>query len=337
MGEVAGVILAAGRASRIYPLGEEIPKALLPVGNKPIIVHQIEQLRDEGVASVVVVVGKLGEHIVRLLGDGAELGVEIAYVEQESPLGIAHALAGVSGLVRVPFFLFLGDIYSIFAPFRGLKDMLQVFSDEGVAAVLSVKDEPSEELIRQNFAVEERGGVVTRVVEKPKGPLATRWRGCGIYLFDPVVFEAVARTPRTALRDEYELTDSIQLLIEAGRETRCVPIVEWDVNMTFPEDLLFCNLHFLGRVGTDSLLGEDVTLHPGCEVRNSVLADGVSVARPIRISDSVVLPGVRIEDDDDIERSIVSEMGRIVCRAESALRGGALPRPSEGGGAVGAA
>lgn len=325
---VQGVILAAGKASRIHPLNQHTPKPLLSVGNKPIVAHQIEHMRDVGVTDVVVVVGPHRDQIIGSLGDGSALGVRVTYVEQSAPLGIAHALGQAGAAIDAPFFVFLGDIYPVYLPGRGLADVLDAFLAAPCGAVLTVKDEPDADVLRQNFAVRLDGQRVTRVVEKPRRPARCDVRGCGIYLFDPVIFDAIARTPRTALRDEYELTDAIEILLESGEEIRATEIVEWDMNITFPEDLLQCNLHYLAQCGEDALVGAGSALHPGCRVVNSVIGPGVCVRSPITITDSLVLPGACIDHAEDISRALVTPELTIACTRRPALSGG---EPRSGG------
>src|SRR6186713_1916700 len=106
-----GVILAAGKGTRMAPFSEHYPKPILPVGMKPLVAHQLESMSSLGVRDVVIVIGHLGHEVVRALGDGERWGVQIRYVEQEETLGIAHAVSRLERFVDRPFFLFLGDIF----------------------------------------------------------------------------------------------------------------------------------------------------------------------------------------------------------------------------------
>lgn len=315
--EFTGVILAAGRARRIMPLSRHTPKPLLPVGNRPIIAYQVEQMRDAGVHDIHIVVGPLKEQIVAELGDGSEMGVSITYAEQTEPLGIAHALSCVAGSVEQPFFVFLGDIFSSFADGRCLTDLAGLLRD-GASAVLTVKQEADETVIRRNFAVHERGGMVTRVVEKPTGPLPNNLRGCGIYLFRPSFFDAIAATPASPVRGEYEITDAIQTYIQAGEPVRATSLVDWDMNVTFPEDLLHCNLRHLLATKKPSIVGRDSRLHPECLVHNSIIGDNVVVHRGIRIENSLILHSAQVQSTTDIRHAVVGPTETIAC-AEAAL------------------
>ena len=306
-----GVILAAGRGTRMLPFSERWPKPCLPIAGKPLLRYQLEALRDLGVRDVVVVIGHLGYEVVRSLGEGADLGLRIRYVEQGDALGIAHAVAKLESRVTRPFFLFLGDI---FFETENLGRMLEAFDGERVSAVLAVKREPDLEKIKRNFVVlAGPDGRVSRVIEKPRHP-RTNLKGCGLYLFDVSFFDAIRRTPRTAMRDEYEITDSIQIFIDDGYGVHAAEVVKDDLNLSFPHDLLALNLHVLDSRGLPSILGEGVRLASGTVVERSVLMERVVVDRPIRIRDSLVFPDQVVSRSSNLERTILIPGHEIDCR-----------------------
>ncbi len=301
--KVTGVILSAGDGSRTMPLSFDTPKPLLPVCNKPIMEYQIEAMSSVGIKDFIVVVGYLKEKIMDYFGDGGRYNVNIRYIEQKKALGIAHAVGQLEGHIEGPFMLFLGDIFTIH---RGLEKVLDTFYNKKSSIVLVVKKEDNPEYIKRNFAIQMNpDGTVRRVIEKPRYTI-NDLKGCGIYLFDLPIFDAIRRTPRTALRDEYEITNSIQILIEDGHPVHISEAVEWDMNITVPEDLLKCNLMLLEKTSITSVIGENVTLPLGTEVVNSVIGHNVRIASPIRISDSVILPDTNIESSEDIKGSLVS-------------------------------
>jgi NDP-sugar pyrophosphorylase family protein len=305
--EFCGVILAAGLGSRIKPLSLAIPKPLLPVGNKPIMQYQIEEMKAVGIRDIVIVVGHLKDKIIGYFGDGSRWGVRLSYVEQREALGIAHAVGQLESHVQRPFLLWLGDIF--FIP-KDIGRMLREFRERRACAVLAVKEEPDPERIKKNFAVLlHESGLVKRVVEKPRY-LSSRLKGCGIYLFDLAIFDAIRRTPRTAMRDEYEITNSIQILIEDGFPVYPADVVEWDMNITYASDLLLCNRLQLRRAGLERIVHPTAKVHAGARIKGSVIGEGVVVSRPVRIEDSVVLAGTRWTASEDIVSSLVA--GRTV-------------------------
>ena len=288
-----GVILAAGHGSRMGPFGERMPKPIAPICNKPLLAYQIEHMQRLGIEEVIVVIGHLGHHIIQTLGDGAAFGVRIRYIEQEKRLGLAHAVGQLERHIRQPFLLMLGDI---FFQVQALESMFACFEEHQAAAVLAVKEEEDPEAVKKNFSVLlDKDGGVRRVIEKPRH-LENRLKGCGIYLFDERIFDGIRRTPRTAMRDEYELTDSIQILVDYSYPVRVAPVVAWDMNLTYPEDLIPCCLHQLRTLGKLSLIGENCEITPGVELVDTVVGDGATITGPVRLERCVVLPGVRVED-----------------------------------------
>ncbi|HPU99297.1 MAG TPA: nucleotidyltransferase family protein, partial [Candidatus Hydrogenedentes bacterium] len=199
-----GVILAAGRGARMGPFGAACPKPIAPVANEPLAERQIRQMRELGVREVVVVIGHLGHLVSRCLGDGSRLGVTIRYVEQERPLGLAHAVSQLEDHVDRPFYLMLGDLY--FELDRPERLAESFFSGQAAAAVALMTGPVPPERQAQDFAVHlDETGRVRRFIEKPRYLQSPR-KGCGFYLFDMPIFDAIRNTPRTALRDEFELT-----------------------------------------------------------------------------------------------------------------------------------
>lgn len=304
-GPVLGVILAAGKGTRLMPFSARHPKPLLPVLDRPLIEHQLAALRALGVRRVLVVIGHLGAEIVQHLGDGARAGVEVEYVEQEATLGIAHALMRVEPLVDRPVMVVLGDIFFVH---DGLERMLATL-DDGADGVLAVKEEPDADAIRRNFvAIEDASGRVVRVIEKPRHPRG-RLKGCGIYLFSPVFFDALRRTPRTAMRDEYELTEGIQIFIDDGYVVKAARVITDDVNLSYPEDLLELNLRLLGDGAS---IAPSAQIAPGAVVTRSVVMESAVIAEPVAVHESLVFPGARVERD--ARRCIVTREHVIECR-----------------------
>jgi len=313
---VVGVILAAGKGTRIYPFSADLPKPILPVCNQPLLSYQLEFLKRHGVTDVTIVIGHLGYAIVSALGDGSEWGVKIKYVEQRETLGMAHAVGKLEPHINSPFILLLGDIYFIT---RDMRPMIERVASGEINACLASKIEPDPEMIRRNFAIMEDGdGRVRRVIEKPRHARSTI-KGCGLYMFDLNVFDAIRRTPRTAMRDEYEITDSIQILIDDEQKVYHSPLVDEDMNLTFPHDLLRLNLIELSRRGMPSLVGNNVQLPVGSVVDGSVIGDNVTFAHPIRITNSLVFPNTHVTESHDLDHVVVHGENIMQCDRAAVL------------------
>lgn len=310
-----GVILAAGHGSRMGPFGDEVPKPITPICNKPLLAYQLEHMRELGIEEVIVVIGHMGHRISQVLGDGSSFGLGLRYVEQEERLGLAHAVGQLESHVDGPFCLMLGDI---FFEVSDMARMVSAFESGDTAAVLAVRDEPDAEAIRRNFAVLLReDGTVRRVIEKPRHT-PNRMKGCGIYLFDERIFEAVRRTPRTAMRDEYELTDSIQILIDYDYPVRVADVVEWDVNVTYVDDLIRCSTHQLKKLNKASLVGAGCSLAEGVELVDTVVGDHVTIKGPARLERCVVLSDVQLDGGTNYCDSVIAEGGVLGSANEGA-------------------
>ena len=278
-----GVILAAGHGSRMGPFGEQVPKPIAPICNKPLMAYQLDHMRALGIEDVIIVIGHLGHRITQVLGDGSAYGVRIRYVEQERRLGLAHAVGQLERHLKHPFLLILGDIF---------------YEAPNLAAM-------------KNFSVIMReDGDVKRVIEKPRHP-PNMLKGCGLYLFDLPIFDAIRRTPRTAMRDEYELTDSIQILIDYEYRVRIAPVVEWDMNLTFIGDLIACCQRQLKKLGESHVVGKGCEIAPGAALSETCIGDNVRITRPVRLERCVVLPGVTLDDGRDYTDTVITPDAKL--------------------------
>jgi dTDP-glucose pyrophosphorylase len=305
---IVGVILAAGQGRRLGALGAEYVKALLPVANEPVIVHHLRLLHSLGVRRVLIIVGHHSEQVEAALGSGDRYEMELEFIHQAQPLGSAHALASVRRFVDVPFLLLLGDYYFV-APDAPV--MLRHL--ENGDSCIAVKREPDERLVREACAV----GIsddhrVISIVEKPVRP-ATDLKGCGFYGFTPEVFDAVARTPRTALRDEYELTVSLELFMQSRNRLFAEEIIEWDNNITRPEDLLQCNLEWLARRGMTNLVSTRALVDRQVALDETVIGDRAAVRDGAKLRRVVVFPGADLAGFDVLESALVTRNGLISC------------------------
>ncbi len=298
----------------MQPFSTRYPKPMLPIGNKPLLQHQIEMAKEIGITEFIVVIGHLGYEIAQQLGDGSQIGVKIRYVEQHQPLGIAHALGQLEPHIAQPVLLFLGDIFFVA---EHLEAMVTTMQNRKASAVLAVKEEADPEAIGRNFAViTGDDGRVRRVIEKPRHSL-TNMKGCGLYMFDGNVFDAIRRTPRTAMRDEYEITDTIQIMVDDGLGVFCEDVVRWDINLTFPADVLRCNLFHLESTGQDQIIGKQTRIHPDARIEKTVIGDRVTIAHPITISHSVIFSDVVVDGKQHLKHVVLTPEHRIDCGAAS--------------------
>lgn len=300
-----GVILAAGKGSRMVQLPTHLPKPVLPILGTPIIHHQLEILAKLGIKKAIIVVGYRGFEIVQMIERLPDTGVSIEYTEQEETLGIAHCLGRLEDLIDSSFMLFLGDIY-FHAP--NINALLEEFSRPGVQGVLGAIREEDKSIIAKNFCILcDDDGRATRVIEKPRYP-SSDLKGVGIYVFDQVVFDAIRRTPKTAMRNEYEITDSIQIMIDDGHHVRPCACIEADLNVTDPKDLLAVNLKVLDYRGLDNFIGSDAVVPEDATLEKAVIGEAAVVGAGAVVKNSIVFPGATVPDGMELENAIVTEI-----------------------------
>jgi dTDP-glucose pyrophosphorylase len=314
--QLTGVILAAGRGTRMYPFNLHIPKPMVPICNKPLLEYQIEAMVSIGIRRIIIVIGHLGFELTRTIGDGHRFGASIEYFAQEQILGIAHAVGQLEKFIDGRFLLSLGDI---FFEFDNLDSIIQDMETQGTAAVLAVREEESPEALRKNFAVIlDEAGYVRRVIEKPRFA-KTKLKGCGLYLFDLPIFDAIRRTPRSAMRDEYEITDAIQILIDDEQPVGVSRCVAWDMNLTNPGDLLECNLRQMASSNFQNVIDPEARIHPGASMERSVIGRNAEICNPVAVTNSLVLPHARVVATRSIDRLIITPETVIDCRTFEGL------------------
>lgn len=226
-----GVVLAAGRGSRLRPLTDSKPKAMVEVGDAPMLSHCFEHLLDLGANRLVVVVGYQGEQITDFYGDDFE-GVPIEYREQEVRLGMAHALLAAEDAVEADFMLM--DCDNIIS--TDLQEAVSRHRADDVDGTLLVHEVPREAAKKKAIVDIEADGTVTGIVNKPDDPPERSFIVAGFHTFTPAAFDA-SRLVQRSERGEYELSDTIEILIASGRRLVAVECDDWLVNVNTLDDL----------------------------------------------------------------------------------------------------
>jgi len=327
-----GLILSGGQGSRLRPFTYTGAKQLVPIANKPILFYAIENLVECGVRDIGIVVGDTKEQVMAAVGDGARFGVSVTYIEQEAPLGIAHAVKIAHGFLGDdPFVLFLGDNF--------LREGIRSFVDQFCCR----NPRPASQILLypvknpQDFGVAElRDGRLLRVVEKPKEP-PSNLAVIGIYLFDRTVFDAVNAIKPSA-RGELEITDTIQYLVDHGYDVRCEVAGGCWIDTGKMSDLLEANRAILeglepasaGSVDEASRIEGRVVLQEGCEVVNSVIRGPSIIGERTRIVNSYVGPFTSIYydclvQDAEIEQSVVME-NTVIAGVEARIQDSLIGR-----------
>jgi glucose-1-phosphate thymidylyltransferase len=309
---VKGLILSGGKGTRLRPLTYTSAKQLVPVANKPVLFYGIEAIADAGIRDIGIVVGDTHAEIRAAVGDGARWGVRVAYIQQEAPLGLAHAVKISQEFIGdEPFVMYLGDNLLN----KGITEFVRKFETEKPAAQILLTHVPDPQM----FGVAQlENGKVVRLVEKPKEPIGDLAL-VGVYMFGPEVFESVNRITPSA-RNELEITDAIQDLIDRGLTVRPHIVDGWWKDTGKLEDMLEANRLILetferrieGTVDADSRIEGKVVIEQGAVVERSVIRGPAIIGRGARIVRAYVGPFTSIGNDveiqdSEIEHSIVLE------------------------------
>lgn len=328
-----GLILSGGKGTRLRPLTYTSAKQLVPVANKPVLFYGIEAIAAAGIRDIGIVVGDTQAEIRAAVGDGSRFGVRIEYIEQDAPRGLAHAVKiSESFIGGDPFVMYLGDNLLN----KGITPLVEEFARDRPAAQILLARVPDPQM----FGVAElRDGQVVRLVEKPKEPIGDLAL-VGVYMFGPEVFESVKRI-RPSFRNELEITDAIQDLIDRGLTVRPHIVDGWWKDTGKVEDMLEANRvvlealevdppHFVGnnsRVEGRVQLGEGVVLEnslvrgpvvigAGTRLEHAFVGPSTSIGAGCvlvrcEIENSIVLDGCEIRDIPRIDASLIGRGVRI--------------------------
>jgi len=326
---VKALIPAGGAGTRLRPITHTSAKQLVPVANKPILFYALEAIAAAGVTEVGIIVGDTADEVRAAVGDGERWGLRVTYLPQDQPRGLAHCvLIAREFLGDDDFVMYLGD--NLLG--EGVTEFVRLFEEERAAARILLVRVPDP----QNFGVAELDGdgTVMRLVEKPKSP-PSDLALVGVYLFDPTIHEAV-RSIEPSWRDELEITDAIQWLIDHGHPVHSQVVAGYWKDTGQVEALLEGNRLVLeslepaveGKVDAESRLVGRVVVQPGAEVTRSTIRGPAIIGEGTRIVDSFIGPFTSIYYGceilrSEVEHSIVLEQSKVVdmARIEDSLIG----------------
>ncbi|MFC4531688.1 glucose-1-phosphate thymidylyltransferase [Sphaerisporangium dianthi] len=313
------LVLAGGKGTRLRPLTHTSAKQLVPVANRPVLYYGLEAIRDAGVTQVGVIIGDTGREVREAVGDGSAFGLEITYIPQAAPLGLAHCvLIAQEFLAEDPFVMYLGDNFLV----GGITDLVDAFRGSGHDAqlLLTKVAEP------QFYGVAELGpsGEIVSLEEKPAHPRSDL-AIVGVYIFSPAIHDAV-RAIRPSARGELEITDAVTWLIDNGYSVHSHMVSGYWRDTGRLQDMLECNRIVLedieprirGTVDGASEVSGRVVVEAGASVRGSVIRGPAVIGAGARISGSYIGPYTSIGDGCVVEDAEVEYA--IVCE-ESTVRG----------------
>jgi glucose-1-phosphate thymidylyltransferase len=323
------LVLSGGSGSRLWPITHTSAKQLVPVANKPVLFYGLEAIRDAGITDVGIVVGSTAPAIQGAVGDGSAFGLDVTYLPQEAPLGLAHAvLIAREFLGDEDFVMYLGDNFIV----GGITALVEEFRAGRPDAQIML----TKVLDPRQFGVAEldEASEVIGLEEKPTEPKSDLAL-VGVYIFTAAVHDAVAEL-KPSRRGELEITEAIQWLIDHGRAVRSTVITGYWKDTGNVTDMLEVNRMVLESLEPDcqgvvdaatELIGR-VAVGRGAEVSGSRIVGPVTIGSGSRVSGSYIGPFTSVASDcvisdSEIEYSIVLRGASIqgVRRIEASLIG----------------
>ncbi len=207
------LVLAAGKGVRMRPLTSDKPKAMVLLKGKPLLEYTLKELEKAGIEKCGVVIGYEGEKISSYFGDSVGR-MKLKYFAQSEALGTAHAVSVAEEWLDSDFLVCSADVIVGAGHYRALMEK------KGFTAVLTLRHDDFPE---RYGVIEVSGSQVQGILEKPRSAAKNAWVNAGIYRFSPIVFEAIRKTGKSK-RNEFELTDSIKILIRAGKKVGFVEL-----------------------------------------------------------------------------------------------------------------
>ena len=298
------LILAGGEGTRLRPITHTRAKQLVPVANKPVLFYGLEAMGAAGIGEIgIIIAPETGAEIRAAAGDGSRFGVSIEYIEQDEPLGLAHAvLTAESFLGDSPFVMYLGDNLLR----DGIVDLVDNFRSEQPDALILLTPVPDPE----HYGVAELNGEgrVGRLVEKPKEP-RTNLALVGVYMFTPAIFDA-ARAIGPSWRGELEITDAIQTLVDRGLQVDPHIVHGWWKDTGQVQDMLEANRLILDDLEervegdlVDSRVEGRVVIEAGARLERTTVRGPAIVGRGSKIIDAYIGPYTAIGEEVAIEKA----------------------------------
>ena len=326
-----GIILHGGHGTRLRPLTHTGPKQLLKIANKPMSQYALEDLRDAGIKEIAVIIGDVyPEKVKEFYGNGEKFGVNLTYVYQDNPKGIAHAINLCSDFIgNDKFVVYLGD--NILR--TGLLSYVQKFesSSNDAQILLAEVKNPS-----QFGVVKIEENRILKIIEKPKNP-PSNLAVIGVYFLTPKIFEIIKQL-KPSWRGELEITEALQLLMDNGLQIDHDYVTGWWKDTGTPKDILHANQLILesmtqknnkdgiliGKnctidssskingpviidencvISSTSIIGPNVSIGKNshlenCTIKNSIVMDDCIINAPIKIVDSIISDGTEIKKNE---------------------------------------
>jgi len=324
-----GIILHGGHGTRLRPLTHTGPKQLLPIANKPMSQFCLEAITETGITDIAIIVGGLGSNKVReYYGNGKKFGVNITYIEQDEPRGIAHAIRLCKEFVNnEKFLVFLGD--NIIQ--KSIINFVENFknSDYDATVLLCKVDNPS----RFGIADIENDKII-KITEKPKNP-TSNLAVTGIYLLTPMIFEIIDDL-KPSWRNELEITDALDNLLKQNNNISFEKITDYWKDTGTPEDIIHANGEIIKKILEHNenkiksyIVGENTIIESNVKINGLVMiganchiSAGSSIGPNVSVGDnttisvssienSIIMENCKINSTANIKNSIIANNSEI--------------------------
>jgi glucose-1-phosphate thymidylyltransferase len=299
-----GLILSGGKGTRLRPITHTSAKQLVPVANRPVLFFGIDAMAQAGITDIgIIIAPETGDEIRAAAGDGAQFGVQITYIEQDEPAGLAHAvLTAEPFLGDSSFVMYLGDNLLQ----GGIEDLVAAFEKNDPDALILLTPVPDPE----HFGVAELDGDnrVVALAEKPPEP-KTNLALVGVYMFKSLIHDA-SRAIEPSARGELEITDAIQHLVDSGHRVEPHIVEGWWKDTGRLEDMLEANRLILDTIEEriegeliDSPVEGRVVIEKGAVLKNTTVRGPAIIGANAKLTDCYVGPYSAIGENCIVQRA----------------------------------
>ncbi len=305
------LVLSGGKGTRLRPLTHTIAKQLVPVANRPILGYVMHHLSEAGIHDTGVIVAPETQNEVKnYLGNGNAWGLEITYITQERPLGLAHAVKTARDyLGDEPFIMYLGD--NLLG--SGISHAVTAFETEGADCMIFLKKVPDPRAF--GVAQLDDTGNIIKLVEKPKNP-PSDLALVGVYLFSNAIHEAIDNI-KPSWRGELEITDAIQELIDKGKKVKGEILDSWWLDTGKKDDFLAANTTVLdqyikrsikGHIDATSTVEGRVEVAKGAKIINSTIRGPAVIGKKTIVDNAFIGPYSSVGDRVVIRNSVIEHV-----------------------------
>jgi glucose-1-phosphate thymidylyltransferase len=293
-----GIILHGGHGTRLRPLTHTGPKQLLKIANKPMSQYVLEDLRDAGIKDIAIIIGDVyPEKVKEFYGNGEKFDVNLTYVYQDNPKGIAHAISLCEDFIgNDKFIVYLGD--NILR--TGLSSFVDKFQNSSSDAqiLLAEVENPS-----QFGVVDIKDNKILKIIEKPKDP-PSNFAVIGVYFLTPKIFKIISEL-KPSWRGELEITEALQLLMDKGLNVEHDYVTGWWKDTGTPKDILHANQLILESMKDEQndgiFIGKNCTIEPGSKIISPVIIDENSIIK----SATIIGPNVSIGKNSYLQKCTI--------------------------------